>query len=105
LESLLFTLVHDLDERFAVSALDYLVTPVFHVLLDQWVVKLLADHALSVLNGVEWVLSDLVLGRVSDETLFVSECNLRWGCLVTLVVGYDFYVVVAEYSHTRLGCS
>lgn len=76
LELLLLSLVVDFNERLAVSALDNLLTPVEYVLLDERVVELLADHSLGVLDGVEGVLGDLVLGGVADESLFVGECNL-----------------------------
>jgi hypothetical protein len=78
---------------------------VLHVLLHQGVGELLADQALGVVDGVQGVLSDLVLGGVADQTLLVGEGDLRGGGLVALVVGDDLHVVVSENGHTRLSGS
>jgi len=100
LELLLLALLLNLDEWLAIIAFHDLVTPVFHVLLDEWVVELLSNHSLSILDGVKRVLGNLVLGCITDEALLVCECDIRRGCLVTLVVRYDFNVIVAEDCNT-----
>jgi hypothetical protein len=69
---------------------------VFHVLLDQRVVKLLAYQAFSVINGISWVLCYLVFGRVTNKTFIFSEGYLRGRGVVALIIGDDFHVVVAE---------
>jgi hypothetical protein len=70
---------------------------VFHVLLHEGVVELLADQTLCVLHSVGRVLGNLVLCGVSDQTLLVGEGYLRGCSVVTHVVGDDLNVVVAEY--------
>jgi len=78
---------------------------VLHVLLDHGVLELLADQTLSVLHGVGGVLGHLVLGCVADQTFILGEGDLAGGGLVALVVGDDFYVVVAEDRNAGIGCS
>ena len=94
-EGLLLALELDLDDGLA-GLLDDLEGEVLHVGLDLGVLELAADEALGVENCVDGVHGDLVLGRVTDETLGVGEGNERGCCAVTLVVGNDFDAVIAE---------
>ena len=55
-----------------------------HVGLNCGVCELAADETLSVENGVGRVHGHLVLGGVTDETLSVSEGDIRWGRSVPL---------------------
>ena len=98
-------LVVDFHERLAVSALDDFETPVLDVLLDEWVVKFLTNETLGVVDGVERVFGNLVLSCISYQSFVISECYLTRCCLVTLIIGNDLHVVVAENWNTRLGGS
>jgi len=50
-----------------------------------------------------WVHGDLVLGRVSNETLGVGEGNERGGGAVTLVVGDNLDAIIAVDTNTGVG--
>ena len=49
------------------------------------------------------VLSYLVLGRVSNESLGVSEGNIAGSCPVPLIIGDDLHLPVLETSDTGVG--
>jgi hypothetical protein len=76
---------------------------VLHVGLDLSIVELAADEALGVEDGVVRVHGDLVLGRVTDQTLGVGEGNERGSGAVTLVVGNDLDAVITVDTHARVG--
>jgi hypothetical protein len=78
---------------------------VAHVLLDERVLELLADQTLGVIDGVGGVLGNLVLGCISDQTLLVSESDITWCGVITLVIRDNFDVVVSENCNATLGCS
>jgi hypothetical protein len=61
----------------------HLERPVLEVLLDVLLVKLATDKPLGVEDGVAGVLGRLVLGRIADETLVLSEGDPRGGDPVT----------------------
>jgi hypothetical protein len=100
-EGLLLALELDLDDGLA-SLVDDLEGEVLHVGLDLGVLELAADQALGVEDCVDGVHGDLVLGRVTDQTLGVGEGNERGCCAVTLVVGNDFDAVIAEDTNARV---
>ncbi|KAH5051894.1 hypothetical protein HBI73_235940 [Parastagonospora nodorum] len=75
---------------------------VLHVGLNLSIGKLAADEALCVEYCVGGVHGDLVLRRVSDETLGVGESNERGGCAVTLVIGDNLNAVVSEDTDARV---
>ena len=49
-----------------------------HVTLNKWVGESSTDETLGVEDGVLWVHCDLVLGRISDESLGVFEGKVGW---------------------------
>lgn len=69
-EGLLLALELNLDDRLA-ALLNNLEGEVLHIRLDLSVVELAADQTLGVEDGVVGVHGDLVLGRVTDQTLGV----------------------------------
>jgi hypothetical protein len=69
---------------------------VLHVRLHLRIGELASDQALRIEDCVGRVHGDLVLRRVTDETLGVGEGDERRGCAVALVVGNDFNAVIAD---------
>ena len=92
-EGLVLALELDLDDRLA-TLVDDLEGEVLHVGLDLSIGELAANEALGVEDGVVRVHGDLVLGRVTDQTLGVGEGNERGSGAVTLVVGNDLNAVI-----------
>ena len=74
-EGLVLSLVLDLDDWLGVLV-DDLEGPVLHVTLDSGLVELASNQPLGIEDGVAGVHGDLVLGRISDETLCVCEGNV-----------------------------
>merc|ERR1719312_1200809 len=74
-----------------------------HVALHGGLVELATDQSLGVENCVRGVDSDLVLGRVSDQTLCVGERHVGRGGAITLVVGNNLHLSMLEHTNTRVG--
>ena len=87
-EGLGLALELNLDDGLA-STVDDLEGEVLHISLDLSIGELAADETLGIEDGVLGVHGDLVLGRITDETLGVCESNERRGSSVTHVVGDD----------------
>ena len=100
-ELLGLTLELNLDDRLAVLV-DDLEGEVLHVGLNLGVGELAANQTLGVEDRVLGVHSDLVLGRITDQTLSVSEGNERGRRPVTLVVGDDLDAPAALYTNARV---
>jgi len=75
---------------------------VLHVCLDFRISKSTADKTLRVKDGVVRVHSDLIFGRVPNETFAVGESNVGWRRSVTLIVGNDFDPVILPYSDAAI---
>ena len=75
---------------------------VLHIGLNLGIGELAANQTLGVEDRVLGVHGDLVLGRITDQTLSVSESNERGRRPVTLVVGDDFNSVISEDTHARV---
>jgi len=68
--------------------------PELDVILDSLVRKLAADETLRVKDGVLRVSGDLSLGCIADQSLVLSEGDVRGGSVHALVVGNDLYLFV-----------
>jgi hypothetical protein len=79
--------------------------PQLHVGLDARVGELSADKAFSVEDSVGGVHGDLILCRVSNEPLRVSEPDVGGGRPITLIVGDDFDFAMLEDADARISCS
>ena len=94
MEFLLLTKVLDSDERLLTWARFNLEWPELDITLDGLVTEFSADKTLGIEDSVDWVSCDLRFGSVTDETLFLSEGDVGWGGVDTLIVGNDFNLVV-----------
>jgi hypothetical protein len=68
--------------------------PELAIFLDGLVLELAANEALGVEDCVLGVTGSLVLGGISDKTLFLSEGDVGGGGVEALIVGDDFDLVV-----------
>ena len=62
--------------------------------------SLAADEALGIVHGPLRVGCRLVLGGVANQALCVSECHVRGGDAVALVVGDDLHPAIFVHPHT-----
>ncbi len=76
--------------------------PVLDVLLHSLVVKLAANEALGIKDGVAGVDGDLVLGGITNQALCVGKGHIGWRCAVTLVIGDDLHSVVGPDTDTTV---
>jgi len=105
LEFLGLALVLDDDSWLIVgTSLDF-EWPELDVSLDGLLSKLSADESLGIEDSVGGVSGSLVLSRVADESLLVSEGDVGWGGVQTLIVGDDFDLVVHPHSDAGVGGS
>ena len=105
LELLLFSFPVDLDEGLLVGAGHDLEGPQSNVTLDGLVAKLATDQTLGIEDSVGGVSGSLVLGGISNETLLLSEGDVRGGGVDTLVVGDNFNLVVLPHSYAGVSGS
>merc|ERR1719158_1633721 len=105
LELLGLSLVLDNDHWLVVpSSLD-LEWPELDVTLDGLVRVLSANESLGIKDSVEWVSGGLVLGSVSDQSLVLSEGDVRWRGVQSLIVGDDLDLIVEPHSDAGVGGS
>ena len=105
LEFLGLTLVLDNDGWLVVGTGLDLEWPELDVSLDGLLGEFSTDKSLSIEDGVSWVSGSLILGGITDESLLVSEGDVGWGGVQTLIVGNDFDLVVHPDSNTGVGGS
>jgi hypothetical protein len=98
LEFLGLSLVVNNDKWLLIWAGLDLEWPQFDIVLYILVTEFSSDKSLSIENSVEWVSRGLILCGVSNESLVLSEGNVRWGGVKTLVVSNDFDLVVHPHS-------
>jgi hypothetical protein len=77
--------------------------PELAIVLDDLVSELAANEALGVKDGVLGVTCSLVLGGISDKTLFLSEGNVRGGGVEALIVSDDLDLVVLPDTNAGVG--
>jgi len=82
-----------------------LVWDELEISLDFLVVELAANEALDDVDGSFWVVGGLVLGRFSDKSLLVSECDDGGSNSVSELVGNDLDATILENSYARVGGS
>jgi hypothetical protein len=99
LEFLLSTFMLD-DNHWSLllSGLD-LEWPELGVLDNRGIGELSTDKSLGIEDCVQWVSGSLILGSISDESLFLGESNVRWGGVQTLIVWYNFDFIVHPDSN------
>ena len=61
------------------------------------------NQTLGVEDGVIGVYGDLILGGITNQTLGISESDIRGGGTVTLVVGNDLHSSILPVPNTRVG--
>ena len=54
-------------------------------------------------DSVAGIHGDLVHGHITDQTLLISESDIRRRRPLPLVVGYDLHTVFFPHSHARVG--
>jgi hypothetical protein len=63
----------------------------------------MADYRLKITkDGVCGIPGHLVLGCLTDQTLFFSEGNIRRRRPVALIVHYDLYSIMLPHCHARV---
>ena len=102
-EFLHLTLVLDDDHGLLVIAGLDLERPELDVILNSLVGKLAADESLGIEHSVLGVPGDLRLGGISDETLILSEGNVRGGGVESLIVSDDLNFLVSPDTDARVG--
>ncbi len=60
-------------------------------------------YSLNIVDSVAWVGGSLVLSCVTDQTLLLSESNVRWSNAVSLVVDEDLNLPVLHNTDARVG--
>lgn len=100
-----FSLKVDLNHWFVIFSSNDGKWPQLHILLDFIVIEFSSDESLGVENSVFWVSGDLVLGRVSDQSLCVGKCDVRRSSSFSLVVGDDLHFLVQIDSYAGVGGS
>jgi hypothetical protein len=76
-----------------------------HVSLDHIVTKLAANEAFGIKDGVGWIAGTLVLGRVADETLGLSERDIGRGGPISLIVRDDLHTFILPDANAGVGGS
>ena len=90
----------DNDQGLLVRARFDLEGPEGNIFLNSPVAEFAANEAFGVEDCVGWVTSCLVLGGITDKTLFFCEGNIGGSSVDTLVIGDDFDLVVLPHAYT-----
>ena len=105
MELFVFSFELDDNDRFSFSSFLNFERPVFHIRLDNGIIEFPADESLGIKNGVMWIFSGLIFGRITDESFSFSEGDIRWSGSVTLIIGDDFNPIVLPDSNTGVSSS
>ena len=85
-----------------VPSVDDFKRPELDVLLHGRVIKLSTNQTLDIKHSVLRVCRQLILSRVTDETLTIrGESYVGRGDSITLIICYDFYTTVLVHAHAR----
>ena len=68
--------------------------PVLGVILNNFLTEFTSNKTFSIKDRVLGVSCNLVLCGISNQSFFLSESDIRWGGVVSLIVGDDFDLVV-----------
>ena len=79
--------------------------PLFHVFLDDWIIKFSTNKSFGIVNSVFRISSYLIFSRIPDQPFGFSKSNKRGSCSISLIVSNNFNSFVLIYSYTRVGCS
>mmetsp|Transcript_2242 Transcript_2242/g.3726 ORF Transcript_2242/g.3726 Transcript_2242/m.3726 type:complete len:99 (+) Transcript_2242:1875-2171(+) len=74
-------------------------------MLHSRVRKTAPDETLGIVHGVGRVERGLILRRIANETLGLSECNIGRRDAVALVICDDLDATIFVDSNTRISCS
>jgi len=105
MEFLLFSFVLHHYHRLIIHSTLNLKRPMLHILLNNWIIEFPSDQSLGIKHSIVWILSNLVLSRVSNQSLAFREGNIRRSSSVSLIIGDDFHSVVLPHSHTGVSGS
>jgi len=94
----------DIDVRLSTLGNDVVGEP-FEITLNFLIVELATNKSLDDVNGSFGVVRGLVLGRLSNETLLISEGNVRGSDSVSELILDDLNTSVLENTDTRVGSS
>ena len=92
-------MVLDLDVGLA-SLVDNFEGEVPIISINLSIAELATDETLSVEDGIARVHGDLVLGSISNQSLTLTESDIRKGGTVTLVVGNNLNTVILPDTDT-----
>lgn len=62
-----------------------------------------ANESLGIKDGIGWISGRLVLGCVTNETLFISESDVRGSGVYALIVSDNLNFVVLPNTDARVG--
>ena len=94
-------MVLDLDVGLA-SLVDNFEGEVPIISINLSIAELATDETLSVEDGIARVHGDLVLGSISNQSLTLTESDIRKGGTVTLVVGNNLNTVILPDTDTTV---
>jgi hypothetical protein len=105
MELFVFSFELDDNDRLSFGSFLNFEGPVFHIRLDNGIIEFPADESLGIKNGVMWIFSGLIFGRITDESLSFGEGDIRWSGSVTLIIGDDLNSVILPDSNTGVSGS
>jgi hypothetical protein len=76
-----------------------------NVWLNNRILEFSSDQSLSIEDGVEGIFGILIFSWISNESLRLSEGDIRWSGSIALVIGNDLNFIVLPASDTGIGSS
>ena len=99
-KTLCLSLVFYLNLRSA-SIICHHEGPMFHIRLDNSIIKSSSNKLFGIKNCVGGIHWDLVLCSITDQSFGISKSDIAWSGSVPLIIGNYFHLSVL--SHTRIG--